>query len=89
MHAKRAVICLHEAHLMFFWDFLFTKASEGIWFFWIQVFLAFACMIWKCGVCIVMCMEKNRGRGCVCGNGRDVAENGYNGEITRIAADAA
>ena len=33
-------------------------------------------------------MEKNRGRGCVCGNGSGVAENGYNGEITQIAANA-
>lgn len=31
-------------------------------------------------------MEKNRG--CVCENGRNVAENGYSGEITQIAADA-
>ena len=31
--------------------------------------------------------KKNRGRGCVCGNDRDVAENGYNGEIMRIVAD--
>ena len=33
-------------------------------------------------------MEKNCGRGCVCGNASGVAENGYNGEITQIAADA-
>ena len=33
-------------------------------------------------------MEKNRGRGCVCRNVRSDAENGYNGEITRITANA-
>ena len=31
---------------------------------------------------------KNPGRGCVCGNGLGVVENGYNEKITRIAADA-
>ena len=33
-------------------------------------------------------MEKNHGRGRVCGNGRGVTENGYNGELTRIVTDA-
>ena len=32
-------------------------------------------------------MEKNPGRGCVCGNGLGVVENGYNEKITRIVAD--
>ena len=33
-------------------------------------------------------MEKNRGPGRVCENDRGVAENGFNEEITRIAANA-
>ena len=37
---------------------------------------------------IVEDMDKNHSCGCVCGNGRGVAQNGYNKEITGIAADA-
>ena len=36
-------------------------------------------------VLFVDVMEKNSGRGCVCGNVHGIVENGYNGVITQIA----